>query len=80
MLLECNGKVIEQKLSQLGERVGRPIQLVSDHGSDLKKGIELYRQRRSGLIHTHDVTHAMALLLKHRLEREIFLRLPQATI
>lgn len=70
VLFECNGQHIEQRLSQLSERVGQPVQVVSDHGSDLKKGIELYCQHQPGVIHTHDVTHGMALLLKHRLEKD----------
>lgn len=70
VLFECNGIIIEQKLLELGERVGQPKQIVSDHGSDLKKGIGLYIKRSEGSIQTHDVTHAMALLLKHSLETE----------
>ena len=70
VLFECNGIVIEQKLLELGERVGQPLQIVADHGSDLKKGIELYIKHNTGPSYTHDVTHAMALLLKHSLKSE----------
>ena len=67
VLFECNGSVIEQKLSHLAQRTGQPVQIVADHGSDLKKGIERYQQHAPQAIYTHDVTHAMALLLKHTL-------------
>lgn len=59
------GELVEQKLCEVSERVGRPVQIVADHGSDLKKGIKLYQQNHPEVIYTYDVTHGMALLLKH---------------
>jgi hypothetical protein len=47
--------------------VGCPVQIISDHGSDLEKGIKLYIQKFTSVIYTYDVTHAMALILKHEL-------------
>ena len=41
--------------------------VIADHGSDLKKGIKLYKQNHPSVIYSYDVTHAMALLLKHEL-------------
>ena len=39
----CNGVLVEEKLRNLSERVETPKQIVADRGSDIKKGIELYR-------------------------------------
>ncbi|MCC5649848.1 hypothetical protein LC609_08340 [Nostoc sp. XA013] len=39
----------------------------ADHGGDVQKGIKLYKQNHPEVIYTYDVTHAMALLLKHEL-------------
>jgi hypothetical protein len=64
------GELIEQQLEKISERVGVPVQIVADHGSDLARGINLYQQKHPGLIYTHDVTHAMALLLKHQLDSD----------
>jgi len=61
------GELIEQKLSELTNIVGCPIQIISDHGSDLEKGIKLYIEKFTSIIYTYDVTHGMALLLKHQL-------------
>ena len=36
------GTIILEKINNLAERVGTPIQIVSDRGSDIKKGIDLY--------------------------------------
>jgi hypothetical protein len=62
------GELIEQKLCELTDIVGCPIQIVADHGSDIEKGIKLYCSKYPSIIYTYDVTHAMALFLKHELE------------
>jgi hypothetical protein len=61
------GELIEQKLCELSDVVGFPIQIISDHGSDLEKGIKLYTTKYPDIVYSYDVTHAMALLLKHEL-------------
>jgi hypothetical protein len=68
VLSKCNGEVIAAQLERVTKQQKRaPLQIVSDHGSDLKKGIGLYKQSHA-IIWTHDVTHAMALLLKKELK------------
>ena len=47
--------------------MGKPLQIVSDHGSDLKKGIELYITENPEVIYTYDFTHQIALWLKQEL-------------
>lgn len=64
------GELITDKLEKISERVGIPVQIVADHGSDLARGIKLYQENHPDLIYTHDVTHAMALLLKHQLDSD----------
>jgi hypothetical protein len=61
------GEMIEQTLDEITKKVGIPVQIVADNGSDLARGIKLYQQKYPDLIYTHDVTHAMALLLKKHL-------------
>jgi hypothetical protein len=61
------GTVILEKLNNLAEKVGTPIQIVSDRGSDIKKGIDLYLENNPTTIATYDITHKMANLLKHEL-------------
>jgi hypothetical protein len=71
VLSSCTGEVIGQQLEQVTRQQKRPpLQIVSDHGSDIKKGIGLYQQQHSQLIWTHDVTHAMALLLQKELKND----------
>jgi hypothetical protein len=64
------GEIIKQKLDEISSRVGKPIQIVADHGSDLARGIKLYQQENEAVIYTHDVTHAMAILLKNELKSD----------
>lgn len=64
------GTVILEKLNNLAEQVGTPIQIVSDRGSDIKKGIDLYLENNPTTIATYDITHKMANLLKHELSED----------
>jgi hypothetical protein len=63
-----NGAVVHEQLQRLTARIGVPAQIVSDHGGDLAKGIELLREAHSGLVDTYDVSHKLACLLKAELE------------
>jgi hypothetical protein len=64
------GTVILEKINNLAERVGNPIQIVSDRGSDIKKGIDLYIENNPETIATYDITHKMANLLKQELSED----------
>src|SRR5512135_2496218 len=62
------GAVVHERLRRLVARIGVPAQIVSDHGGDLAKGIELLRQAHAGVVDTYDVSHQLACLLKAELE------------
>jgi len=64
------GEIIQNKLEELTTKVGVPLQIVADNGSDLARGIRLYQESHPEVIYTHDVTHAMALLLKYQLKSD----------
>ncbi|WP_049802782.1 hypothetical protein [Gloeothece verrucosa] len=64
---EATGDWIYNVLQSVSEQVGTPLQIISDRASNLYKGIQLFRAVHSGVIHTYDVTHAMANLLKKQL-------------
>jgi hypothetical protein len=67
ILRSTKGEVIEQKLTEITQKFGRPKQIIADRGSDIQRGIKLYKQNYPDVIYTYDVTHAMALFLKHEL-------------
>ena len=58
------GLWVEAVLKQVAARTGEPVQIVSDHGSDLRKGIALYRQQAPNCVETYDISHAIATALK----------------
>jgi hypothetical protein len=70
----CTGEDVAERLRAVGERVGTPRQVVSDHGSDLTKGIGLYQAEQAAVVgqaavvDTYDVTHRLACLVKAELE------------
>lgn len=64
------GEIIEKQLDKISQKVGVPRQIVADNSSDLARGIKLYQENHPEVIYTHDVTHAMALLLKYQLESD----------
>lgn len=69
VLTSCTGEIIRQQLTELSKLTGTPCQIVSDHGSDVLLGVRLFCQNHEKVIETYDVTHGLAILLKHRLER-----------
>jgi len=64
----CTGADINDRLERLAQRVGVPVQAVSDHGSDLSKGVRLFRASHPEVADTYDVTHKLAGLVKAELE------------
>jgi hypothetical protein len=51
-------------LEQVRAHTGVPVQIVADHGSDVRKGIALFRQQASRCVETYDISHAIATQLK----------------
>jgi len=74
----CTGEDVAERLRAVAARVGTPRQIVSDHGSDLTKGIGLFQAEQAeqaeqagqpaAVVDTYDVTHRLACLLKAELE------------
>jgi hypothetical protein len=70
----CTGEDVAERLRGVSARVGMPRQVVSDHGSDLTKGIGLFQAESAeqagqpAVVDTYDVTHRLAGLVKAELE------------
>ncbi len=45
------GEILESLINNLANTVGKPLQIIADHGSDIKKGIELYTSQNPGIIY-----------------------------
>jgi hypothetical protein len=62
-----NGAAVQAVLDDLFARIGAPVQVVSDRGSDLKKGVSnIVEAGRMSMKITTDVTHLIANLLKKK--------------
>lgn len=68
---QSNGPIVLAQLEKIRQRFGIiPRLIVSDHGSDLKLGIELFQQKHPEVKATYDIAHMLAILIKRYLERD----------
>ena len=61
---QSTGLWVEAALNKVAGQAGIPVQIVSDHASDLCKGIALFRQQAPDCVETYDISHATATQLK----------------
>lgn len=67
---QSKGEDIAACLEGLSARIGVPKQIVSDQGSDIKKGIELYQAKHPEVIYTPDLSHKIACMVKPLLSND----------
>ena len=70
IVANSTGEQVEDKIRAVVGRYGAPAQIVSDHGSDVKKGIELFCRRETATVHTYDISHLIATLFKNELRSD----------
>jgi hypothetical protein len=64
------GLIVEQQLTALCEVTGVPRAILSDRGSDLKKGVDLLRQTHPSVIALYDIVHAISGMIAQQLDRD----------
>jgi hypothetical protein len=64
------GELVKEQIEKVSKKVGTPLQILSDHGSDLKKGVQLYQTENPTVVYTYDITHKMAALVKAELHTD----------
>ncbi len=67
---QSNGKVVYQQLKAAAAKTGVPRAIISDKGSDLHCGTDLFRRRHRGTVWMYDIKHKTACLLKHTLQND----------
>ncbi len=67
---QSNGDVVYQQLEETVSKTGVPKQIISDHGSDVKSGIERFCQKFPNTIFVYDITHKAATVLKRELSTD----------
>jgi hypothetical protein len=65
------GEIVAKQLERAAERTGIPRQIVSDHGSDVKKGSELFAASHPHTKVICDAAHFGARLLKRGFEKDV---------
>lgn len=61
------GEVIDKILEEAATIAGVPIAVISDEGSELKKGVRLFSQKHPETIHLFDISHKVNTCLKKEL-------------
>lgn len=69
-LESCPGEVIRDILEEASTKTGRPAAIISDAGSELKKGIRLFSEN-SEVVHLFDISHKVNACLKAELREDI---------
>ena len=67
---KSNGTVVYEQLKETTKKTGIPRLIVSDHGSDLKAGINLFCNDYQRTAHVYDFKHKIACILKSRLAKD----------
>lgn len=65
---QSNGKIVRQQLEETSRRTGIPREIISDHGSDVKSGSELFAAEHPETAVLYDAAHHGACVLKRRFE------------
>jgi hypothetical protein len=69
-MAKSNGDAVERELENAAQRTGVPRLIVSDQGSDLRKGITDYLEFRPGTAYVPDAAHYGANLLEHAWDQQ----------
>jgi len=67
---QSNGSIVRQQLKKTAKRTGIPRQIVSDHGSDVKTGGELFVADHPETSLIYDAAHHGAIVLKRRFQAD----------
>jgi hypothetical protein len=58
---KTSGQMVYDVLESLTSETGLPKQILSDHGADVKKGIDMFCARHENIVYTYDITHKVGI-------------------
>lgn len=67
---KSNGDVVYRQLEETISKTGVPKQIISDHGTDVKSGIERFCQKFTDTVFVYDIAHKAATVLKRELSTD----------
>ncbi len=69
---KMNAAKVQAALEEVARDAGRPVQIVTDHGSDIKKGVEDFLATVPiPVVYTYDISHKTAVMLKRLLKDDV---------
>jgi len=67
---QSNGAIVHRQFQHLIVTCGVPLAILSDRGSDLKKGVELLQQEHSEVVGLNDIVHLVSRLIEKILKED----------
>ncbi|KAA1257620.1 hypothetical protein LF1_50680 [Rubripirellula obstinata] len=67
---QSNGEIVRDQLQQTSDQFGVPLATLSDRGSDLKKGCELFQVQHPEVISLYDIVHLVSRIIKSIFEAD----------
>ena len=67
---QSTGAIVHQQFLDLSKRYGVPVAVVSDRGTDLKKGVELLQKDHPDVIALYDIVHLVSRLIEKQLTQD----------
>lgn len=67
---QSNGEIVWQQLEETVAKTGVPREIIGDHGSDLKSGVQKFCQAHPETCQLYDIKHKTAAVLKHELQAD----------
>lgn len=69
-VVKSDGEMVQKQLEETATKTGVPRAIVSDHGTDIRKGIEAFQADHPETASVYDISHKTAILLKRELEAD----------
>jgi hypothetical protein len=69
-VIKSNGDIVYEQLKIAKKKTGIPREIIADHGSDIKVGIEKFCNEHKETCYIYDIKHALSIALKRELEND----------
>ena len=66
----CTGEVVCEALLEAEKKTGTPERVVSDQGSELKRGVNLFNGKEKKVIHQFDIIHKIDTTIKKEIQND----------
>ncbi len=67
---KSNGDIVYEQLENAVAKTGVPAEIIADHGSDIKSGVERFCEKHEETVSIYDIKHKTAAVLKRELEKD----------